>query len=112
MKTNRTIISISITVVVLAGLWLCWPFFAPVQWKYAREFKEANAIIAQVEQYRKERGSYPANLKPFGIDAKETGPFYYTLQNAERYTLHFSGGKCFFCCQIYDSASKQWYESD
>ena len=101
---------------VVLGVATCSPYLihrvAPNSWLYSKRYSEAACIISKIEKYKVDHNVYPHDLSVLGIKYDDNGPYYYDLREDGTFRIWFSGGKSFFACQTYNSATRDWYESD
>ena len=71
------------------------------------QYRQANALIEGVEQFRSANGRLPSSLMELpGQPASETGPVYYQT-TGEGYQVWF--GRSLGESYIYDSSSRSWH---
>ena len=108
----RVLVVITVLLLLSAVSLYLFARYAPNEWVYAHEYREAEGIVTKIEGYHHDHGAFPTNLAVIGIDDKDSGPYYYTLNEDGSYVVWFAGGKSSLACQVYNSNSRKWHESD
>ncbi len=82
-------------------------YFLYLRNSYERKMiKDGNKIIAQIENYRVQKGYLPESLNEIGIEELESGPHYYDVWDSINYTLYF--GTSLGESMTYYSDTKKW----
>ncbi len=110
-KKARLFVWVSVALGSVFLLWATFVYFVPAEWLFQSKYQEAQVMIEKVERYKNAHGVYPPDSAAAELDEKMEGP-YYSLQKNGQYTIHFAGGNCFFCNQVYISEDKRWVERD
>ncbi len=71
-----------------------------------RLMAEGNALIEQIESFKKANLRLPEDLGELGIAEKMEGPLYYQKLSAEHYTVHF--GTTVGESKIYRAEQRAW----
>ena len=95
MKWIRRLLITGVIALLLFIGYIGIVLFAPNEWFYAHKFREAERIIAKIEDYQKSHGEYPANLSVIGIKADEACLTTMRLKMMEPTSFGSQAGKAF-----------------
>ena len=103
---TRTVRHVAIGLAALLGIFAAWSWYVahPSLWP---EYRQATAIIDQIEQFKAKHNRLPANLAEISAQpATEIGPIFYQPSLGSSYTVWF--GRSLGESYTYDSLTGSW----